>query len=53
MGLTPNISIANMPQTRANQIPIHSSLFRMGIRLTTISEAAPGMLEVGPYRGRS
>src|SRR5271156_1134104 len=50
MGLASNISIANMPHTRANQIPIPSIPFRMGIRLTAISEPVP---EVGPYRGRS
>lgn len=32
-----------MPQTRANHILTQLSLFRMGIRLTTISEPAPGM----------
>jgi hypothetical protein len=41
--LTSNISIANMPHTRANQIPTSSIPFRMGIRLTAISEPVPGI----------
>lgn len=50
--LASNISIANMPHTRANQIPTPSIPFRMGIRLTAHQRAGPWNLEVGPYRAR-
>jgi hypothetical protein len=49
--LASNISIANMPHTRANQIPTPSIPFRMGIRLIAISEPAPWNLEVGSVPG--
>lgn len=49
--LASNISIANMPHTRANQILIPFIPFRMGIRLTAISEPGPWNLEVDPVPG--
>ena len=51
--LTSDISIANMPHTRANQILIPFIPFRMGIRLTAISEPVLGIWKLIPCRGRS
>lgn len=49
--LASSISIANMPHTRANQIPTPSIPFRMGIRLNAHQRAGPwnlGLVRTGP-----